>query len=31
MPRSAAEDEGDTEDWDEFKRYRWMVLFWEMD
>lgn len=28
MPRSAAEDEDDIEDWDEFKRYRWMTLFW---
>lgn len=28
MPRSAAEDENDIESWDEFKRYRWMTLFW---
>lgn len=27
-PRNATEDEDDIESWDDFKRYRWMALFW---
>ena len=27
-PRNATEDEDDIDSWDDFKRARWMALFW---